>query len=212
MNKLTTFMMSMVIVLMLGCSARGLVKAQSSHLTSIDTVSKIDSTTNLTDTLTDTAIVDTLYSQAYSQLFATTLDYVSRISKVSCTDKDMIANTICNVALENDIDICFILAQGTIETHLGTTGIGKSRHSIFGVYRTYKDYETCIIAYAALLKKSYLTKGRTEKDLMRRYVTTCGGRYAEDRQYEQRLRTRYQEILRSHGSLLNIQKKIKELS
>jgi flagellum-specific peptidoglycan hydrolase FlgJ len=164
--------------------------------------------------MTDTAIVDTttsqdIYSQDYSRFLALSLDYVSRTSKVSCTSKELIAKTICDIALENDIDICFILAQGTIETHLGTTGIGKSRHSIFGVYRTFKDYDECINAYAKLLKKSYLTRGRTERDLMKRYVTTGGARYAGDTQYEQRLSKTYRDICKTHGALLELQRKLR---
>ena len=210
-------MMSIVVVLMLGCSAFVFPRTLSSHLKDIDTTYFMTSTRLLTDSLTlnmtDTAIVDTTksqdtYSQDYSQFLALTLDYVSQTSKASCTSKELIAKTICDIALENDIDICFILAQGTIETHLGTTGIGKSRHSIFGVYRTYKDYDECINAYAKLLKKSYLTKGHTEKDLMQRYVTTGGARYAGDTLYEQRLTNTYKGICKSHGALLTLQRKL----
>lgn len=183
----------------------GLYGAQSSRLHKIDIqYSTCNSTSSLTDSLTQYAdSTSNEITQVYSQLFATTLDYVSRISKVSCTDKEIIAKEICKVALENDIDICFILAQGTIETQLGSVGIGraKSRHSIFGVYTTYKDYKDCIQSYAKLLKKSYLTHGRTEKDLMHRYVTTKGARYAADRNYERKLTKAYYDIIKSNVAL-----------
>ena len=148
------------------------------------------------------------YTHNYSQFFATTLDYVSQTSKVSCTDKENIAKAICDIALENDIDICFILAQGTIETHLGTTGIGKSRKSIFGVYKTYKNYGDCIRSYASILKKSYLTRGRTEKDLMKRYVTINGARYAGNPEYEKELSKKYREISSEYELLHTLQKKL----
>ena len=212
MKKLTTLMMSMVVILMLGCSALGLYGAQSSRLHKIDIeVSTCNSTSLLTDTLTNYAKSSTIneISQAYSRLFATTLDYVSRNSKASCTDKKIIATEICKIALENDIDICFILAQGTIETQIGSLGIGRTRHSIFGVYKTYKDYRDCIQSYAKILKKSYLTRGRTEKDLMRKYTTTGGSRYAADGNYEKKLTKAYYDILKSHNELKATQETLK---
>lgn len=184
-------MMSIGFVLMLGCSISGNTNPMSSHLTTIDTISTVDSTRHLTDIRKDSAIA------IQSQEFAKVLKYVSHISKRSCTEKEEIAKAIHQVALENDIDICFILAQGTIETHLGTTGIGRSRKSIFGVYRTYHSYTHCIKDYARILKKSYLVRGRTEKDLMKRYVTIGGARYAGDPDYEKHLQEAYKNVKRA---------------
>ena len=193
MIKFTKNMMSIVFVLMLGCSISGNTNPVSSHIdTHIDTlVSTIDSTNRLTQLQQDTV---SIYE---SQEFAKVLKYVSQISKRSCTEKEEIAKAIYHVALENKVDIYFILAQGTIETHLGTTGIGKSRKSIFGVYRSYPSYTACINDYVRILKKSYLVRGRTEQDLMRRYVTGSGARYAGDRGYETRLLKTYKNIKRT---------------
>ena len=187
--------MSIGFALMLGCSICGvssnISSNKSSHLN--DTISIIDSTRLLTSTLTSNDTV-TAVPDSLSQLFAKTLDYVSQVSKRSCTEREEIAKEIFNIALENNIDIHFILAQGTIETHLGTTGIGKSRHSIFGVYRTYPSYTDCIRDYARILKKSYLVKDRTEHDLMRRYVTIGGARYAGNPNYERELTQQYRRV------------------
>ena len=62
-----------------------------------------------------------------------------------------ISEHIVNRALDNHIDICFILAQGHLETHFGSYGIGKSRKSIFGVYKYYGSYTECIDYYINFL-------------------------------------------------------------
>ena len=98
-----------------------------------------------------------------------------------------------------NIDILFIMAQTQQETGFGTLGAGreKSRRSLFGVaVRRYTNYENAVVDYIQILKKSYLTKGRTEQHLMKKYVTTNGGRYASDPNYEATLRKTYNDISR----------------
>jgi len=105
---------------------------------------------------------------------------------------------LVQAGLNNDIDICFMMAQTQIETNFGTTGAGRdsSRRSLFGVaIRKYANYETAINDYCALLKKSYLGKGRTEKHLMAKYVTHSGARYAGNPRYEAELTRTYKDIV-----------------
>lgn len=211
MNKLTKFMMSMLFILMLGCSTHCGFATKSSHLTRIDTTSTSITTNQLTVSLTENDSIGQVLSQNDSLLFANVFDYISQVSKINSTERNEIAKTIINIALENDIDICFILAQGTIETHLGTTGIGRTRKSIFGVYKTYPSYEACINDYARILKKWYLTRGRNEHDLMKHYVTTGGARYAGNPNYETKLKKKYLEI-KKNTNLHDLQVRLKEKS
>lgn len=211
MNKLTKFMMSMLFILMLGCSIHCGFATKSSHLTRIDTTSTSITTNQLTVSLTENDSIGQVLSQNDSLLFANVFDYISQVSKINSTERNEIAKTIINIALENDIDICFILAQGTIETHLGTTGIGRTRKSIFGVYKTYPSYEACINDYARILKKWYITRGRNEHDLMKHYVTTGGARYAGNPNYETKLKKKYLEI-KKNTNLHDLQVRLKEKS
>ena len=211
MNKLTKFMMSMLFILMLGCSTHCGFATKSSHLTRIDTTSTSITTNQLTVSLTENDSIGQVLSQNDSLLFANVFDYISQVSKINSTERNEIAKTIINIALENDIDICFILAQGTIETHLGTTGIGRTRKSIFGVYKTYPSYEACINDYARILKKWYITRGRNEHDLMKHYVTTGGARYAGNPNYETKLKKKYLEI-KKNTNLHDLQVRLKEKS
>ena len=108
-----------------------------------------------------------------------------------------IPTLLVEIGLQNEVDISFMMAQTQIETSFGTAGAGRetSRRSLFGVAkRKYSTYDDAISDYVALLKKSYLTKGRTEKDLMRRYTTVSGYKYAGNPNYEAELRNAYNTI------------------
>jgi len=110
-----------------------------------------------------------------------------------------IPTSIVEIGLEKNVDILFMMAQTQIETSFGTTGAGResSRRSLFGVAkRRYSTYDEAINDYVALLKKSYLTRGRTEQDLMRRYITMSGYKYAGNPNYEAELRNAYSNIKR----------------
>lgn len=217
--------MSVLFLLMLDCSSRGnysctkyntvstakhnytTYNTKSNQLTSLFDKDYIVLSDTLTDTLTDIKEQELSHFLIHSQLFEQVYNYISQVSKRDSTEKTEIAKTIINVALENNIDICFILAQGTNETHIGTTGIGYTRKSIFGIYKTYKSYESCINDYIRILKKNYLTKGRTCHDLMKHYVTTNGSRYAEYTGYEHKLKKKYHQI-KHKTNIYHLQKKI----
>lgn len=122
-----------------------------------------------------------------------------------------LAEYLVDNALEHNIDLCFMMSQTKIETGFGTAGVGRqsSRRSLFGVVKKrYSDYDEAIEDYCQLLKKSYLVKGRTEQDLMRKYVTGSGYRYAGNPNYEVELRRTYKEIV-SSTDLKNLQAKYK---
>lgn len=108
-----------------------------------------------------------------------------------------IPTKLVEIGLEKEVDILFMMAQTQIETSFGTAGAGResSRRSLFGVAkRKYSSYNDAIDDYVAILKKSYLTRGRTEQDLMRRYTTVSGYKYAGNPNYEAELRNTYSRI------------------
>lgn len=118
-----------------------------------------------------------------------------------------LAEYLVDNSIKYDIDLCFMMSQTQIETCFGTAGVGRSssRRSLFGVIKKrYTNYNEAIEDYCKLLKKSYLVKGRTEKDLMRRYVTGSGYRYAGSLTYERDLTKNYKTICKV-TSLSNLQ-------
>jgi hypothetical protein len=103
-------------------------------------------------------------------------------------------------------DIKFVLAQGEVESHFATKGIGGKLHNVFnvGVFdgltaeeikTTYKyNYPNqSIRPYLELLHRRYLVN-KLEVDLMDKYVDIDGKRYATDPTYETKLRERYTYI------------------
>jgi hypothetical protein len=107
---------------------------------------------------------------------------------------------------EYNIDICFVLAQGEIESHFGTKGIAAKINSVFnvGIYdglsiqeigEKYKcDYPNeSIEPYLKLLNERYLIN-KTEQDLMKKFVDKDGKRYASNPNYEIMVSERYKFI------------------
>ena len=109
------------------------------------------------------------------------------------------AEHIVEECLKARFDIVFLLAQGTIETHMGRTGIGRTKKSIFGVVtRRYKTHNKAITDYIELVSTSYLGDDKTFDDLLLNYKSTSGYRYAGERNYEKSLHAMYGKIKRNY--------------
>ena len=109
---------------------------------------------------------------------------------------------------KHDFDICFALAQAEIESGLGTAGKARRTNSPWNVgawdgrsVQTmnklgygYSHPDQSIEPYIELVKTKYLGNKRTIDDLMVRYTTISGKRYAADPNYERSLRSTYHRI------------------
>jgi hypothetical protein len=106
-----------------------------------------------------------------------------------------------------NVDIKFVLAQGEIESHFATKGLGYKLNNIFnvGMFDDFNESEVSdkykydypnqsIRPYLELLTRKYLVN-KLEADLMDNYVDTNGNRYASDIHYESKLREKYTYIL-----------------
>lgn len=115
-----------------------------------------------------------------------------------------------------NIDIKFVLAQGELESHFATKGIGGKLNNVFniGVFDgltvnqiecNYKyDYPNqSIRPYLDLLKRNYLVN-KTEEDLLTKFVDINGNRYALDTHYESKLKDKYVYI-KMHTSIDSLQ-------
>lgn len=104
------------------------------------------------------------------------------------------------------VDICFVLAQGEIESHFGTKGIASKLNCVFnvGVYdnKTAEQIESqyrfdypneSVEPYLKLLTTRYLVN-KLETDLMRKFVDVNGKRYATDPEYEVKVSSKYKYI------------------
>ena len=106
---------------------------------------------------------------------------------------------LLNKCQEYNVDLVFVLAQATLESHFGTTGIakqtnsvfnvgaydGKSSHTISSKYK-YENPNLSIDPYLTLLNDSYLD-GKSEEELLNNFVNKHGKRYASYKNYEKEL-------------------------
>lgn len=108
---------------------------------------------------------------------------------------------------EYNVDIKFVLAQGEIESHFGTKGIAARTNSVWnvGAYdgtpvaeingkHKFRHPNESIEPYLQLLTTKYLVEGKLEIDLMKSYTTKSGARYATAKDYEVRLKAKYDSI------------------
>lgn len=110
---------------------------------------------------------------------------------------------------EYNVDVRFALAQGLVESHYGTEGIAAKTHGVFNVKAYdgrsakdmlkkgdgYKHPDKSIKPYLELLTSRYLVGGKTEMDLLDKFVDGSGHRYASSTSYEASLRAAYNRIL-----------------
>ena len=106
-----------------------------------------------------------------------------------------------------NIDICFVLAQGEIESHFGTKGVAAKTNMVWNVKAfddksaedIIKDGDGCtypnesIELYLKTLLKTYLVN-KTEQDLMKKFVDINGSRYASNPNYENMISDKYKYI------------------
>lgn len=105
-----------------------------------------------------------------------------------------------------NIDLCFVLAQGEIESHFGTKGMASKLNCVFnvGIYdnKTAEEIEQkykfdcpneSIEPYLKLLNTKYLVN-KIEQDLMKKFIDINGKRYASDPEYEFKISNKYKYI------------------
>ncbi|MFA5152817.1 MAG: glucosaminidase domain-containing protein [Clostridia bacterium] len=116
------------------------------------------------------------------------------------------ANTLVELCNKYDMNIVFVLAQGILESHLGTKGKALTTNSVWNVgsydngiiHYTYKNPNESIEPYLKLIKERYLTKVSEKGDTIskeiknliqdRGFVNSEGYRYASSNIYENSLR------------------------
>ena len=146
------------------------------------------------------------YNEYKSKLVKEVKAYIDSVAPTS----SLTGYAIVDCAERYDLDIKFVLAQGQIESHFGTTGMAVKTNSVFNVgaynnadYDTingkfkYKHPDYSIEPYMQLLYKDYITGTKTELDLMAKYVNKNGQRYSANANYENDLLNLYRSIDKS---------------
>ena len=143
------------------------------------------------------------YSENKSLLVKEVNHYIDSVAPTS----NLTGYAIVDKCEKYDLDIKFVLAQGQLESHFGTTGMAAKTNSVFNVgaydqmsyeqiggkYK-YRHPDKSIEPYMKLLYRDYITGSKTEQDLMGKYVNKKGQRYASNPNYENDLLAIYEKI------------------
>lgn len=143
----------------------------------------------------------------YDSLKAVLVEQVNSYIQQSAPTSALDGLVVVNKCIDYDIDICFVLAQGEIESHFGTKGLARKTNSVFNVYAyddkklheinkngKYKHPDDSVEPYIKLLKREYLVENKTEYDMLKKYVNYRGNRYASALDYEQKLSSKIEKI------------------
>jgi hypothetical protein len=130
--------------------------------------------------------------------------YIKTVAPTSVID----ALNIIDLCAEYNVDIRLVLAQGHVESHFATKGTAARTYSIFnvGAYDGhsankqirngfgYKHPDYSVEPYLKLLVTDYLVDGKTELDLLDKFVNKQGKRYASSTTYESMLKDRWNKM------------------
>ena len=105
--------------------------------------------------------------------------------------------TLVMASMKNNFDLPFLMAAAHQESCFGATRRAKRTNSVFSVGSydngkdvvTYADPNDSVEDYIDLLRRRYLTDGKTVFDLLKpgAFVNDQGKRYASDKTYEQKI-------------------------
>lgn len=141
--------------------------------------------------------------------------YIDRIAEGSRINPD----SLLDLSIEYDIYLPFMMAQGQIESHYATKGLGKKYNNVFniGIYDdvvqdslyNFLDPNKSLRIYCKTIRNNYLGSYKTYKDLLQNYVNLQGYRYAQDSTYEKKLRKIITNI--DNESFITSYKKYREI-
>jgi hypothetical protein len=146
------------------------------------------------------------YYEYKSQLVKEVKAYIDSVAPTSALN----GYAIVDCCEKYDLDIKFVLAQGQIESHFGTTGMATKTNSVFNVGAYDKTAYECINgkykylhpdnsieSYMQLLYSNYITGTKTELDLMAKFADKNGKKYSSNPNYEKGLFDLYNKIDKS---------------
>ena len=157
------------------------------------------------------------YNKYKSDLVAEVKAYIDSVAPTSSLN----GYAVVDYCEKYDLDIKFVLAQGQLESHFGTTGMAIKTNSVFnvGAYDKltieeingkfkYRHPDHSIEPYMKLLYKDYIYGSKTELDLMAKYVNKAGKRYSSNMNYEKDMLNLYAKIGRE-TNISNLQGEVR---
>lgn len=118
---------------------------------------------------------------------------------------------LVKAAADSSFDLPFLMAVAHLESCFGATNLAKKTGSVFSqglwsngsVHCTFDDPNDSVDGYLALLASHYLIDGKTIYDLMTpgKFVNELGKRYAQDPNYENKVKSIRNRIIKMYPEL-----------
>lgn len=148
--------------------------------------------------------IESKFHAAREELAIEVDNYIKAVAPKSNVD----ALNIIDLCTLYDVDLRLVLVQGHVESHFATKGTARRTNSIFNVGAFdghsarkqikngygYKHPDYSVEPYLKLLVTDYLVDGKTELDLLQKFVNKNGQRYASATNYEAVLKKRWDMI------------------
>lgn len=157
---------------------------------------------------TTTYYINSIKNKANEQLINEVRNYLRIAAPGTKIDPVLLVN-LCD---QYEMDITFVLAQGLLESHMGTKGIAAQTNSVWNVgtfddgtiKHRYSDPNESIEPYLKLVKEKYLIKITSSGDTLKKdiihlmrdkgFINYRGQRYATAQNYKSLLRKYILEI------------------
>ena len=139
------------------------------------------------------------------------MEYALKNQNYSLESTDLKPETLVQASIDENFDLAFLMAVAHQESCFGATPRAKRTNSVFsegswdnGQNKTiYSDPNESVYGYIDLLNKSYMVNGKELFDLLvpGAFVNGIGKRYASDLNYERKIKSLRNRILKRYPEL-----------
>ena len=139
------------------------------------------------------------------------MEYALNNQNYTMDSTDLKPETFVRASIERGFDLPFLMAVAHQESCFGATPRAQRTNSVFSEgswddgsdKTTYSDPNESVYGYIDLLNRSYIVNGKTLFDLLTpgAFVNGIGKRYASDINYEQKIKSLRNRILKKYPEL-----------
>lgn len=160
--------------------------------------------------LKKTELVDTTFQEKV-EACREYMEYALNNQNYTMDSTDLKPETLVRASIERGFDLPFLMAVAHQESCFGATPRAQRTNSVFSEgswddgsnKTTYSDPNESVYGYIDLLNRSYIVNGKTLFDLLTpgAFVNGIGKRYASDINYEQKIKSLRNRILKKYPEL-----------
>lgn len=157
-----------------------------------------------------TELVDTTFQEKV-EACREYMEYALSNQNYTMDSTDLEPETLVRASIEKGFDLPFLMAAAHQESCFGATPRAQRTNSVFSEgswddgsdKTTYSDPNESVYGYIDLLNRSYIINGKTLFDLLTpgAFVNGVGKRYASDINYEQKIKSLRNRILKKYPEL-----------